>query len=122
MENRIRSDYTKSLQDLQDGLLILGSMVEKAIHKSMQSLKERDLQLAQTVIAEDDLIDQKRFELENKAVTILATQSPMAADLRLIISALHIAVELERMGDYAEGIARISQTIGEQPTLKPLQS
>ena len=51
MENRIRSDYTKSLQDLQDGLLILGSMVEKAIHKSMQSLKERDLQLAQTVIA-----------------------------------------------------------------------
>ena len=55
MENRIRSDYTKSLQDLQDGLLILGSMVEKAIHKSMQSLKERDLQLAQTVIAEDDL-------------------------------------------------------------------
>ena len=120
MENRIRSDYTKSLHDLQDGLLILGSMVEKAIHKSMQSLKDRDLQLAQTVIAEDDLIDQKRFELENTAVTLLATQSPMAADLRLIISALHIAVELERMGDYAEGIARISQTIGAQPTLKPL--
>ena len=85
MENRIRSDYTKSLQDLQDGLLILGSMVEKAIHKSMQSLKDRDLQLAQTVIAEDDLIDQKRFELENTAVTLLATQSPLAADLRLII-------------------------------------
>ncbi|MBS96446.1 MAG: phosphate signaling complex protein PhoU [SAR202 cluster bacterium] len=116
----MRSDYSKNLQALQDGLLILGSMVDKAIHKSIQSLKDRNLQLAQTVIDEDDLIDQKRFELENSAVTLLATQSPMAADLRLIISALHIAVELERMGDYAEGIARISQTIGEQPTLKPL--
>lgn len=120
MENRMRSDYSKNLQALQDGLLTLGSMVDKAIHKSIQSLKDRNLQLAQTVIDEDDLIDQKRFELENSAVTLLATQSPMAADLRLIISALHIAVELERMGDYAEGIARISQTIGEQPTLKPL--
>ena len=120
MENRMRSDYSKNLQALQDGLLILGSMVDKAIHKSIQSLKDRNLQFAQTVIDEDDLIDQKRFELENSAVTLLATQSPMAADLRLIISALHIAVELERMGDYAEGIARISQTIGEQPTLKPL--
>ena len=120
MENRMRSDYSKNLQALQDGLLTLGSMVDKAIHKSIQSLKDRNLQLAQTVIDEDDLIDQKRFELENSAVTLLATQSPMAADLRFIISALHIAVELERMGDYAEGIARISQTIGEQPTLKPL--
>jgi phosphate transport system protein len=120
MVGSIRSDYNKSLQDLQDGLLILGSMVEKAIHKSMQSLKDRDLELAQIVIDEDDLIDQKRFELENSIVTLLATQQPIAADLRIIISALHIAVELERMGDYAEGIARISQTIGEQSTLKPL--
>tara|TARA_B110000263_G_C15189123_1_gene455219 strand:+ start:193 stop:867 length:675 start_codon:yes stop_codon:yes gene_type:complete len=120
MVGNIRSDYNKSLQDLQDGLLILGSMVEKAIHKSMQSLKDRDLELAQIVIDEDDLIDQKRFELENSIVTLLATQQPIAADLRIIISALHIAVELERMGDYAEGIARISQTIGEQSTLKPL--
>ena len=96
MVGNIRSDYNKSLQDLQDGLLILGSMVEKAIHKSMQSLKDRDLELAQIVIDEDDLIDQKRFELENSIVTLLATQQPIAADLRIIISALHIAVELER--------------------------
>ena len=72
------------------------------------------------MILEDDYIDQKQFQLEEQCVEIIATQQPMASDLRTIIVILHIAVELERMGDYAEGIAKISLMMGDEPPLKPL--
>ena len=95
-------------------------MVEKAIAKSLEALKRRDLEMSRQVILEDDYIDQKQFQLEEQCVEIIATQQPMASDLRTIIVILHIAVELERMGDYAEGIAKISLMMGDEPPLKPL--
>ena len=115
-----RTDFDRDLRDLQDELLTLGGMVEKAIAKSLDALKNRDLALSEEVIAEDDIIDERRFELEEKCIDLMATQQPLAGDLRIIITVLHVAVELERMGDYAEGIAKISVAMGSEPPLKPL--
>ena len=115
-----RTDFDRDLRDLQDELLTLGGMVEKAIAKSLDALKNRDLALSEEVIAEDDIIDEMRFELEERCIDLMATQQPLAGDLRIIITVLHVAVELERMGDYAEGIAKISVAMGDEPPLKPL--
>ncbi len=115
-----RVDYEKELRALQDELLMLGSMVEKAIIKAVDALKRRDVETSKQVISEDDAIDELRFKLEDKCVEIIATQQPIAKDLRVVFSILHMAVELERMGDYAEGIAKIGIMIGQEPPLKPL--
>ena len=115
-----RTDFDRSLQQIQDELLVLGSMVEKSIDRSVIALKNRDLPLSKTVIDDDDLIDDLRNKIEEKCISVIATQNPMAGDLRTVISVLYIAEELERMGDYAEGIAKISLSIGKEPMLKPL--
>ncbi len=115
-----RTDFDRSLQEIQDELLVLGSMVEKSIDRSVLALKNRDLSLSKTVIDDDDLIDDLRNKIEEKSISVIATQNPMAGDLRTVISVLYIAEELERMGDYAEGIAKISLSIGKEPMLKPL--
>ena len=109
----VRADFDRSLEDLQAELVGLGEMVEKAIIKSMDALQRRDLAMAYEVVAEDDLIDAKRFELEEKCIDLIATQQPLAIDLRTLLAVLHIAVELERMGDYAEGIGKICMIIGD---------
>ena len=113
----VRADFDRSLVDLEAELLGLGEMVEKAIVKSMDALKRRDLAIAYEVVAEDDLIDEKRFELEEKCIDLIATQQPLAIDLRTLLAVLHIAVELERMGDYAEGIGKICMIIGEDESV-----
>ena len=115
-----RTDFDRSLQEIQDELLVLGSMVEKSIDRSVLALKNRDLSLSKVVIDDDDLIDDLRNQIEEKCISVIATQNPMAGDLRTVISVLYIAEELERMGDYAEGIAKISLSIGKEPMLKPL--
>ena len=115
-----RTDFDRSLQEIQDELLVLGSMVEKSIDRSVLALKNRDLSLSKTVIDDDDLIDDLRNKIEEKCISVIATQNPMAGDLRTVISVLYIAEQLERMGDYAEGIAKISLSIGKEPMLKPL--
>ncbi|MBM3948814.1 MAG: phosphate signaling complex protein PhoU [SAR202 cluster bacterium] len=115
-----RIDFDRDLRLLQDDLLLLGSMVEKAIAKALDALKRRDLDASQQVLEEDSLIDHKRFQIEEKCIDLIATQQPLARDLRTLVSILHMAVELERMGDYAEGIARISVRMGEEPPLKRL--
>ncbi|MBI2917554.1 MAG: phosphate signaling complex protein PhoU [Chloroflexi bacterium] len=115
-----RADFDRHLRSLQDDLLVLGSMVEKAIAKSLDALKRRDLEASRLVVQEDDAIDQQRFQLEESCIELIATQQPMARDLRTLITILHVAVELERMGDYAEGIGRISLMMGDEPPLKPL--
>ena len=120
MRQGIRHDFDRHLHLLQDELLALGSMVEKAIARSMDALRRRDLEASRQVVEEDDLIDRKRFDLEEQCVELIATQQPMARDLRTLITFLHVAVELERMGDYAEGIGKISLMIGDEPPLKPL--
>jgi len=115
-----REDFDRDLRQLKDDLLMLGSMVEKAIARSVDALRRRDLESSMAVVREDDYIDRKRFEIEERCINLIATQQPMAVDLRTLIAILHIAVELERMGDYAEGIGKISLAMGDEAPLKPL--
>jgi phosphate transport system protein len=115
-----RTAFHKQLREIQDDILAMGSMVSKAIQRSIEALKNRDLELANQVITEDKKIDHKRYEIEEKCVEIIATQQPMAGDLRIILAVLIIVSEVERIGDYAEGIAKIAIMIGDEPTLKPL--
>ena len=117
---RVRAGLDRELRMLEDEVVAMGGMVEKSIARALDSLQRRDLEAAEHVIREDDYIDSKRFEIEERCIDLIATQQPMATDLRILIAMLHITVELERMGDYAEGIARISLLIGGEATLKPL--
>jgi phosphate transport system protein len=95
-------------------------MVEKAVSRSVDALRARDVGLARALEAEDVLINRKRFEIEEAALLQIATQQPMASDLRRLAAILHIVTDLERMGDYAAGIAHICVEIGDQPHIKPL--
>ncbi len=115
-----RESFNRHLQELQDDVLVLGSMVGKAIERSMEALKKRDLELARQVIADDKIINQKRFDIEEKCIELIVTQQPMASDLRIIVAVLNIIVDLERIGDHAEGNAKIAVMIGDEPPLKPL--
>ena len=116
----IRTAFHKKLREIQDDVLVMGSMVEKAIISSVKALEERNLDLAQQIIADDVKVNEKRFEIEDKCIQLIATQQPMACDLRTIISVLNIISEVERIGDHAEGIAKIVVMIGDEPPLKPL--
>jgi phosphate transport system protein len=115
-----REELDQQLNMLQQDVVTLAGVVEKSVQRAVDALKRRDLEASRQVVLEDDYIDQKRFEIEDRCVDLIATQQPMARDLRSIIALLHIGVELERMGDYAEGIAKISLLMGDAPTLKPL--
>ena len=116
----IRTGFHKKLREIQDDILVMGSMVSKATARAIEALQNRDLKLAQQIINDDQKINNKRFEIEEKCVQLIATQQPMASDLRTIISVLNIITELERIGDYAEGNAKIAIMIGNEPPLKPL--
>jgi phosphate transport system protein len=120
MSMEIRAGYHRRLRDIQDDVLVLGSMAAKALANSVLALKERDLAAAQQIVADDVKTNSKRFEIEEKCIQLIATQQPMAGDLRIIVAVLYIITELERIGDYAEGIARIVIMIGDEPPLKPL--
>ncbi len=115
-----RETFDRELQRLQDEILALGSMVEDALTESVETLKRRDFEGSRRLIAQDRLINEKRFAIEADALVLIATQQPMASDLRILASILVIATELERIGDYAKGIARINLMIGEGPLIKPL--
>ncbi|RLC96905.1 MAG: phosphate transport system regulatory protein PhoU [Chloroflexi bacterium] len=115
-----RESFDRELQRLQDEVLALGSMVENAITEAVDTLKRRDVEGARRIIAQDRLINEKRFGIESKALALIATQQPAAIDLRTIAAVLDIASELERIGDYAKGIARINLMIGREPLLKPI--
>jgi phosphate transport system protein len=115
-----RATLERELQDLQDDLLVMGSMVEKQIARAVESLQKRDFAEARAVIQADLEINQMRFQIEEQAILIIATQQPLASDLRIIVSVLNAIVDLERMGDHAEGIAKITLLHGDQSLLKPL--
>ncbi|NIV30896.1 MAG: phosphate transport system regulatory protein PhoU, partial [Anaerolineae bacterium] len=116
----VREALERELQRLQDETLALGSMVGNAITESVEVLKRRDMEASRRLIAEDRQINQKRFAIEADAVALIATQQPMASDLRAIAAVLDISHELERIGDYAKGIAKVNLMIGEEPLVKPL--
>src|SRR6266567_2951128 len=115
-----RSGFHRELERLQDEVLVLGSMVEKAVTRAVDALRRHDTATARTIEAEDILINRKRFEIEEASLLQIATQQPMASDLRRLAAVLHIVTDLERMGDYAAGIAHICVEIGDQPHIKPL--
>src|SRR5436309_12258736 len=115
-----RDLFNRELQQVQDEMLVMASMVEKAIERSVASLKSRDPKQAQQVIDDDFKINQQRFGIEEDCLLLIATQQPIASDLRIIAAVLNIITDLERMGDHAEGIATISIMIGDESLLKPL--
>ena len=116
-----RETLDLKIQHLLDEILILDSMVEQATIDAVEALKRRDLVKAHRIYDGDVEINAKRFDLENYCITTIATQQPiMAGDLRLLASILEVIGELERMGDYAKGIAKIALMMGDQPPVKPL--
>jgi len=115
-----RAAYVESLEGLQEGILSLGSMVEKAIGRAVEALRTQDIVLAQKVIDGDGAINDARWQLEENAILLIATQQPMAGDLRRITAVMHLAMELERMADHAEGIAVLTLRTANEPLLKPL--
>ncbi len=116
----LRKTFEAEIKQVKDELLLLGSMVEQSLLGSVEALKARDLGAAQAIYDGDRQINRLRFDIENQLMIVIATQQPMAHDLRLLASILEISAELERMGDYAKGIANIQLRMGDQPLLKPL--
>lgn len=116
----IRATFHKKLKGIQDDILAMGSMSSKAILDSIEALKTQNIELAKQIIDNDQKINQKRFEIEEKCIELIATQQPLASDLRTIVAVLNITTELERIGDYALGISRVVIMIGNEPPLKSL--
>jgi len=107
----VRETFQRELSDLRREVVRLGSLVEEAIVQAVDALVHRDAQAAQRVIASDRSVNRLRFDLENKALVLIATQQPMASDLRALAAVMEISTELERIGDYAKGIGRITVTL-----------
>ena len=116
----VRKTFETEIQLVKDNVLVLGSMVEHALLGSVDALKKRDIKAAEKIFGEDTAINAKRFEIESNLMVLIATQQPMAKDLRILASTLEIVSELERMGDYAKGISNINIRMGDAPLLKPL--
>ena len=116
----LRKTFETEIKQVKDDVLMLGSMVEQSIIGSVEALKKRDLKAAQKILEGDRAINKKRFAIETELMILIATQQPMAHDLRLLASTLEIVSELERMGDYAKGIANINIRMGDEELLKPL--
>lgn len=115
-----RETLDRSIQEVLDEVMVLGSMVEQAIQASVESLKQRDIEASYRIYFSDNEINAKHFEIEDTCIVLIATQQPMAKDLRLLAAVLEIVTELERIGDYAKGIARINILMGDEPLVKPL--
>ena len=112
-----RELFHQELAEIQKEILVMGSMAEKATHDALESLRTGDLEWAQRIVEEDSIIDQKRYEIEEKTIFVVASQQPMATDLRTLISALYIITDLERIADHAEGFARINIMLGDNSEL-----
>lgn len=115
-----REAYHKALKELQDEVLKMSAMVGTAIKESMEALKDRDMEKSRRIVKNDMLINRMRFDIEEKCIRLIATQQPMAVDLRVLASIINVITDLERIGDHAEGIAKISVSIGDEPLVKPL--
>jgi phosphate transport system protein len=114
-----RTIFERQLTEVQEDMLVMAGMVETAIERGIEALKTRNVNLAHQIIEDDLKINRKRYETEDKCLELIATQQPLASDLRTIVSVLHITVDLERMGDHAEGIAKIALMLADEPPLKP---
>lgn len=117
---KTRQTFDQEIQRLLDEIMVMGSMVEAAIMESVEALKTRDFEKSERLIEGDRAINERRYAIESDTLTLIATQQPMAGDLRMLAAVLEIVTELERIGDYAKGISRINLKIGSRPLLKPL--
>jgi len=115
-----RVNYDQQLQKLRQSVIAMSSMVDKAIARSVDALRRQDVALAEQVVSDDFAINQARWHTEEQALLIIATQAPMAGDLRVISAVIHIATELERMADHSAGNAKIVIQTSDEPLLKPL--
>jgi len=116
----MRKTFEMEIQQLKDELLLMGSMVEQQVLESVEALKRRDIETSHRIYNADSKINAKRFGIEEQVMVLIATQQPMAHDLRLLASILEVSAELERMGDYAKGIATINIRLGSESLIKPL--
>ncbi|MEX0684491.1 MAG: phosphate signaling complex protein PhoU [Balneolales bacterium] len=116
----MRAAFNIHLADLQQDLFTMAEMVTTAVNKSITALKNRDMEGARQIKSDDIFINNKRWEIEEKCISLIATQQPVATDLRELIAVQNIITELERMGDYASGIAGIVLKLGDVPLVKPL--
>ncbi|HEX2979698.1 MAG TPA: phosphate signaling complex protein PhoU [Anaerolineaceae bacterium] len=116
-----RETLDRELQHLRDEVLILGSKVEQAMLDSVDALKRRDLAASRRIFYDDQVINEKRFAIENAILVLIATQQPMAHDLRFLAAILEVITELERMGDYAKGIAKVNALLGPNDEIKPMR-
>jgi phosphate transport system protein len=114
-----RTAFERQLTEIQDDMLALATMAEAAIERSIDALKNRDVELARQIIADDLKINEKRYNTEEKCLELVATQQPLASDLRTIVAVLHIIVDLERIADHAEGNAKLALMLADEPPLKP---
>jgi phosphate transport system protein len=115
-----RALFERQLAEVQEGMLVMASMVESAINQSLEALRLRDVALARRIIENDIEINRRRYDCEEKCIELISLQAPLASDLRTLISVLHITTDLERMGDHAEGIARIALMLSDEPPVKPV--
>ena len=115
-----RQSFDRSLEELQQEILRMGSLVEQAIYNAVHSLAVQNVDLAKSVIEGDRVIDQMELEIEDKCLKLIATQQPMAKDLRKISTGFKIITDLERMADHAKDIAKITKRLAGQPLIKPL--
>jgi phosphate transport system protein len=120
MAGGLRLTFDKELADIQVDLLKMRELVDQAISLSLKSLAEGDIPLAKQIIDDDEKINQMRLQIEEASLALIATQQPTATDLREVIAIMNIVVDIERMGDYAKGVATTVITIGDEPLLKPL--
>lgn len=116
-----RELFEKKIKQIQDEILLLGSMVEQATLDSVKVFKDRDVDAASTLVEDDQNINDKRFAIENAILILMATQQPLAHDLRVLASMLIVTNELERMGDYAKGIAHNTMRIGNSNIPVPIR-
>ena len=115
-----REIFRGHIKKLETEVMDMGQMVITAVNRSVETLKARNRQDARQIITDDAIINKKRWDIEEKCINLIALQQPVATDLREIIAVLSIVTDLERMGDYAEGIAKIVILLGDEPLVKPL--
>ncbi len=115
----MRENFRRRIKELESRVVAMGKTVEAAILSSVKALKDRNLEEAQKIIRDDTLINKQRWEIEEDCVNLIAMQQPVASDLREIIAILNIVTDLERMGDHAEGIAKIVLLLGDEAPVEP---
>ena len=116
-----RETLDRAIDDLLAQVVDQSSMVEKSLNEAVVALRSQDIAQAKIIYDADRQINKKHFDIEESVITLIATQQPMARDLRLLTAILEVTTELERMGDYAKGIARITVRIGQKELLPPIR-